>query len=76
MTAPYYTIGGVAEHFSRPGRVVHPWQVRRAIERGLLAEPPRLGAYRVFVADDLPRIERALREGGYLPKEVEAINER
>jgi hypothetical protein len=57
----YYTIGKLASYFR-----LHSWQVRRAIERGFLAEPPRVGAYRVFVAEDLPRIEAALREAGYL----------
>lgn len=58
----YLTIGNVARYFG-----CQPWQVRRAIERKLLDEPPRVGAYRVFVATDLPRIEAALRAAGYLP---------
>ena len=68
----YLTIGAIAKHFSRPDWPLYPWQVRRAIERGLLPEPPRLGAYRVFLPADLPRIEAALRQAGYLPK-LEAI---
>jgi hypothetical protein len=59
--SPYFTIGAVARRFA-----CQPWQVRRAIERGILDEPPRVGAYRVFVAEDLPRIEAALRQAGYL----------
>jgi DNA-binding transcriptional MerR regulator len=59
--SPYFTIGAVARHFG-----CQPWQIRRAIERGILSEPPRVGAYRVFVAADLPRIEAALRQAGYL----------
>lgn len=63
----YLTIGNVARYFR-----CQPWQVRRAIERKLLEEPPRVGAYRVFVAADLPRIEAALRVAGYLPCQEEA----
>ncbi len=59
----YLTIGAVARHFK-----VSTWQLRRAIQRGLIAEPPRVGAYRVFVAADLPTVEQALRRGGYLPE--------
>jgi hypothetical protein len=58
----YLTIGAVAKHFACP-----TWQVRRAIERGLLAEPPRIGVYRIFLPADLPRIEEALLRAGYLP---------
>jgi hypothetical protein len=64
FVSPYFTIGAVAAHFG-----CQPWQVRRAIERKLLDEPPRVGAYRVFVATDLPRIEAALRAAGYLPRQ-------
>jgi hypothetical protein len=41
----FYTIGALALHFSKAGCPVSPWQIRRTIERGLLAEPPRVGAY-------------------------------
>jgi hypothetical protein len=44
--------------------------VRRLFESGKLPEPPRCGAYRIFCAADLPRIEAALRAAGYLPREV------
>jgi hypothetical protein len=64
----YFTIGAVALHISKPGCPVSPWQIRRTIERGLLAEPPRVGAYRVFLSADLPLIEKALRKAGYLPE--------
>jgi DNA-binding transcriptional MerR regulator len=63
MTTAPLTIGAVARQFG-----CHPWQVRRLYERGLLAEPARVGAYRVVTADDLPRIESALRQAGYLPQ--------
>jgi|GEM_PF-6490685 len=57
----YLTIGAVAKHFG-----CRPWQVRRAIERKLLEEPARVGAYRVFLPADLPRIRVALLKAGYL----------
>jgi DNA-binding transcriptional MerR regulator len=56
------TIGEVAKRFG-----CQAWQVRRVITRGLLAEPSRVGVYRVFFAEQLPDIEAALRQGGYLP---------
>ena len=40
--------------------------VRRLYERGLLPPAPRVGAYRVVVKSDLPKVETALREAGYL----------
>jgi hypothetical protein len=64
------TVGAVAKHFSRPDFPVHAWQVRRTITRGLLPEPPRFGPFRYFVPADLPRIEAALRQAGYLPEAV------
>jgi DNA-binding transcriptional MerR regulator len=57
----FLSIGAVAAHFGVP-----PWKLRRTIERGLLAEPPRVGVYRVFTATDLPHVEKALRAAGYL----------
>jgi DNA-binding transcriptional MerR regulator len=65
--ATILTIGEVAQHFG-----CRPWQIRRAILRGLLEEPPRVGAYRVFTPEDLPRIQAALRSAGYLPEELPA----
>ena len=47
----------------------HTWQLRRLFERGLLPEPPRVGAYRVIAVEDLPKVEEALRRAGYLPAE-------
>lgn len=58
---PYFTVGAVAIRFG-----CRPWQVRRLFERGLLPQPPRVGAYRVIPAADLPRVEAALRLAGYL----------
>jgi DNA-binding transcriptional MerR regulator len=68
LTIPrYYAIGAIARHFG-----CHAWQVRRAIERKILDEPSRVGAYRVFTVEDLPRVETALRMAGYLPEGVSA----
>jgi hypothetical protein len=62
MSQPPLTVGAVARRYGIP-----PWMVRRVYERGLLPEPPRVGAYRVVPVDDLPRLEAALRGAGYLP---------
>jgi hypothetical protein len=48
-----------------------PWQVRRVFERKLLPEPRRIRRYRIFWDDDLPAIERILRQIGYLPARKE-----
>ena len=65
MHDPHYlTIGAVASRCGCP-----PWQVRRLFERGLLPPAPRVGAYRVIAAADLPLVEKALRDAGYLPQE-------
>jgi hypothetical protein len=65
-TTPYLTLGQVARHFG-----CQLWQVRRVFERGLLEEPARVGAFRVIAREELHRLERALREGGYLPQPAE-----
>ncbi len=62
---PVLTIGDAARHFG-----CSAWQVRRLFERGLLPPAPRIGAYRVIAAADLPRVEEALRAAGYLPQEA------
>ena len=59
---PYLTIGPAARRLG-----CLPWQLRRLFERGLLPEPPRVGAYRVIAEEDLPRVEEALRRAGYIP---------
>jgi len=70
MTNPFpLTLGAVARHFG-----VEVWQVRRLFERGLLPPAERLGAYRVVPARDLAKVERALRQAGYLPAKEEAGN--
>ena len=65
---PTYTIGAIARHFG-----VDVWQVRGAILRGLLAEPPRVGIYRVWVESDLPRVRAALVAAGYLKEEPACV---
>ncbi len=67
--SPYLTIGDVAKRFG-----CAPWQVRRLIERNLLSEPPRIGAYRVFLVADFPKIEAALRQAGCLPESAEVTH--
>jgi DNA-binding transcriptional MerR regulator len=57
----YLTIGAVAQRCGCPA-----WQVRRLFERGLLPPAPRVGAYRVIPAAELPRVKAALRAAGYL----------
>ncbi len=69
MTAAL-TIGKLCEAIGqRTQRHIEAWQIRRAIQRGLLPDPPRFGAYRVFAPEDIPVVESALREAGYLPRE-------
>ena len=55
------TLGDVAEIFG-----IRLWKVRRLFERGFLSEPKRVGGYRIVFRADLPIIEQALREAGYL----------
>jgi hypothetical protein len=58
-----YTTGDLAKRFG-----VFPWQLVRAITRGFLPEPQRIGCYRVWTEVDLPQVEAALRAAGYLPE--------
>jgi hypothetical protein len=48
------------------------WCVRNLPERGLIDEPLRVGQYGVYLGTALPRIERALRQAGYLPRPAAA----
>jgi hypothetical protein len=59
--SPYLTVGAIAARLG-----CRPWQVRRLFERGLLPQPPRVGAYRVIPAADLPKVKAALCRAGYL----------
>ena len=67
MQDPPLTVGAVASRLGVP-----TWQIRRLFERGLLPPASRVGPYRVFFAEDLPRVKQALEQAGYLsgPKEV------
>ena len=64
--SPYLTIGAVARRLG-----CQPWQVRRLFERGKLPQAPRVGAYRIIAVADLPQVEEALHQAGYLPRESE-----
>lgn len=54
-------LGPVAAKFGVP-----VWKLRRLFERGLLPEPPRVGAWRVIRAEQLDQVEAALRAAGYV----------
>jgi hypothetical protein len=56
------SIGAVARHFGCAA-----WQVRRLFERDLLPAAPRIGRYRVVATSDLPLVQQALHQAGYLP---------
>jgi hypothetical protein len=66
MTVPL-TLGDIARRYG-----LQTWQVRRLYERRILPEPARVGSARVVHPDDLPKIEAALRQAGYLKPEVVA----
>ncbi len=67
MNSPGLTVGQAAQHFG-----VAEWKIRRLYERRLLPPAARLGTYRVIGPDDLPRVEEALRQAGYL-RDREAV---
>ena len=60
-TSSLLTLGPVARLYGCP-----TWKVRRLFERGLLPPAARVGLYRVVALEDLPTVEEALREAGYL----------
>jgi len=60
------TLGAVGRRFG-----VQTWMVRRLFERNLLPPAQRVGAYRVVAVADLPLVEKALRDAGYLPETTE-----
>jgi hypothetical protein len=62
---PTFTTGQVCKHFD-----MAVWQLLQTIRRRFLAEPPRVGIYRVWLESDLPRVEAALRKADYLPEGV------
>lgn len=59
----FLTLADVAQRLR-----VRQWQIRRLYGRKLLPEPPRLGQNRLYVEEDVPLIEAALKEAGYLKK--------
>jgi len=63
-----YTVGDVARRF-----LCQSWEVRRIYERGILPEPPRAGRSRIIPAEDIPKVEAALREHGYIPAATAAV---
>jgi DNA-binding transcriptional MerR regulator len=71
---PAMTVGEVAKHFTERGLPVTARHVRRLFERELLPPAQRVGAYRVIAQADLPLVEKALREAGYLPRQEEAAS--
>jgi hypothetical protein len=54
------TTGQVAARLKVPG-----WLVSQVFKRGLIAEPPRAGTFRLIPASMVPVIEQTLRELGY-----------
>jgi hypothetical protein len=40
--------------------------ITAAVKRGFLAEPPRVGPFRMWTEADLPRVKAALVQAGYL----------
>ena len=56
----HHTVGEIARL-----RDLSPQVVRRIVDR-LLPDAPRAGLYRLIPAAELPRVEEALRQAGYL----------
>jgi hypothetical protein len=67
MIPTTFTSGDLCKRFG-----IMPWQLLQAIRRKFLAEPHRIGNYRAWTEDDLPRVEQALREAGYIGAEETA----
>lgn len=57
------TMGQVADSLG-----CQTWKIRRLIERGKIPKPRRVGMIPIFDPKDVPQIEKALREAGYLKK--------
>ena len=55
------TVPEVARHFGCPA-----WAVRNLYTRKILPEPPRAGLVRLIDRMDLPKVEEALLNAGYL----------
>lgn len=67
MPTIYLTVPEVAKHFG-----CAPWKVRRLYERGVFPNPKRAALTRLIDEADLPKIEQALRDAGYLKSEPTA----
>jgi hypothetical protein len=67
----FLTITEVARHFRSRRPDLEMNHVRRTIERGFFPEPGRCGLHRLFLAEDLPALEKALEAAGYLPPVTE-----
>ena len=61
MDTENMTIGDVARRLGIPA-----WKVRRLFERGVLPPARRVGIWRVISTKELPKVEKALQEAGYL----------
>lgn len=59
------TLGEVSGRFGQP-----LWRMQYLCRTGKLPPTVRVGHFRTFDEDDLPAIEQALRDGGYLKHEV------
>jgi len=60
-TSEVLTMSQVANQFR-----CQAWQIGKLIKRGKIPEPRRVGKIALFQPGDVPRIEKALREAGYL----------
>jgi hypothetical protein len=70
MLGRVLTIGALARHISKlEGVPVSPQHIRRAVARGYVPEPERIGpGSRVFLVEDIGRVVAGLRQGGYLAR--------
>lgn len=57
----HMSLGDLSRRFGLP-----VWKIRRLFERKILPEPERVGRLRTFGPGDVPKIEKALKEAGYL----------
>jgi len=63
----FLTLGQVAQKYG-----CQAWQVLRLFTRGILPEAARVGRARVVHVGDLPAVEKALRECGYIGQDAPA----
>jgi hypothetical protein len=68
MNPTFLTLGTIAKRYGIPA-----WMVRRIFERGILPPAARVGIWRVVAEADLPRLEAALRQAGYLRQEAAGV---